>query len=146
MQIFTKAPNNFHPEVIVTSVAIQWNEKILLLQRAGSERGTWGLPGGKVEPNETLKQAAIREIKEETQISCDLNHPMLGTLYVKKPNIDYEFHVFFESVITKPTVILNNEHLDFGWFTKDEIYTLPLMNAAKEACDYLFQWVQNVAI
>lgn len=38
--------------------------RILLIHRA--DDGTWGLPGGGVEPGETWSQAAVRECKEET--------------------------------------------------------------------------------
>lgn len=38
--------------------------RVLLLQRAGE--GTWGLPGGGVDPGETWAQAALRECLEET--------------------------------------------------------------------------------
>ena len=40
---------------------------MLLIQR----NGRWDLPKGKVEPGETLLQAALREVEEETGISVD---------------------------------------------------------------------------
>lgn len=39
---------------------------MLLIQR----NGRWDLPKGKVEPGETLLQAALREVEEETGIKC----------------------------------------------------------------------------
>ncbi|MGX8712573.1 MAG: NUDIX hydrolase [bacterium] len=39
---------------------------MLLIQR----NGRWDLPKGKVEPGETLLQAALREVEEETGIHC----------------------------------------------------------------------------
>lgn len=38
--------------------------QVLLIHR--TDDGTWGLPGGGVEPGETWSQAAIRECQEET--------------------------------------------------------------------------------
>ena len=40
------------------------NGEILLIQRA--DNGHWGLPGGHVEPGESVAQAAAREVLEET--------------------------------------------------------------------------------
>ena len=53
--------------VVVDNLVLQ-DEKILLVKRAGKllEGGKWGLPGGFVERNETIKAAAAREIREET--------------------------------------------------------------------------------
>jgi len=40
------------------------NCKVLLVKNVGN--GSWSLPGGAVEIDETLEQAAVREVKEET--------------------------------------------------------------------------------
>src|SRR5438045_8375170 len=37
----------------------------LLLQRR-SDNGLWGLPGGGVEPGESVSEAIVREVREET--------------------------------------------------------------------------------
>ena len=43
--------------------------KVLLIQRAQSPfQGTWALPGGFIEIDESLKRAAFRELKEETGV------------------------------------------------------------------------------
>jgi 8-oxo-dGTP diphosphatase len=42
---------------------------ILLVQRArGYGKGTWCLPGGHLEPGETIAQCALRELHEETDV------------------------------------------------------------------------------
>ena len=53
-----------------TATIICMNDtKLLLAKRAFSPaKGEWGLPGGFMELNETLHQAAIRELKEETNL------------------------------------------------------------------------------
>jgi ADP-ribose pyrophosphatase YjhB (NUDIX family) len=39
-------------------------EQLLLMQR--SDNGLWGLPGGYVEPGESVRDAVVREVGEET--------------------------------------------------------------------------------
>jgi len=41
--------------------------RVLLVRRA--DDGTWGLPGGYVEPGESCEQAALREVEEETGLT-----------------------------------------------------------------------------
>ena len=56
------------PRVGCGAVLIQQNQLLLVHRKRDPERDHWGLPGGKVEPFETLPQAVVREIFEETNI------------------------------------------------------------------------------
>ena len=47
------------------------NAQILLIKRFKGGRTYWVFPGGGVEPNETLLQAIVREIFEETMLKID---------------------------------------------------------------------------
>ena len=57
-----------NPKPTATIICLQ-EGKILLAKRAFEPaKGEWGLPGGFMELNETLSEAAIRELKEETNL------------------------------------------------------------------------------
>ena len=47
-------------------------ETILLEKRR--DCGWWGLPGGRVEPGESLAAAALREVLEETGLAVEVTH------------------------------------------------------------------------
>lgn len=58
--------------------------QILLEKRR--DCGMWGLPGGKIEAGESIKQAAIREVKEETGLTVQITR-LLGVYSEPKDRI-----------------------------------------------------------
>ena len=62
--------------------------EILLVHRP--EYADWTLPKGKLEPGETLEQAALREVEEETGITCEIvgTRPLGSTSYVDRKGRD----------------------------------------------------------
>ena len=58
------------PRISVGLVVWRENE-VLLIRRANPPyQGCWSIPGGKVEFGETLHEAALRELKEETGVDA----------------------------------------------------------------------------
>ncbi len=61
------------PEVCVGAIAVH-DQRLLLVRRGhGPAAGEWSVPGGRVESGETLFEAVVRELAEETQLEgvCD---------------------------------------------------------------------------
>ena len=57
--------------VIAVFVFIRQGDAILLVRQSYGKR-YWSLPGGVVEAGESLDQAAIREVKEETGLDIEI--------------------------------------------------------------------------
>ena len=53
--------------------AVVRNGQLLLVRRASRHgRGNWQLPGGFIEPDETIEQAVVREVQEESGVSAEV--------------------------------------------------------------------------
>ena len=53
-------------------IILDSQDRVLLLRRTPGNywaAGQWGFPGGKLEPGESAKEAAIRETKEESNFN-----------------------------------------------------------------------------
>ena len=53
--------------------------RVLLVHR--DRYDDWSLPKGKLEPGETWEEAALREVREETGLVCELGHYLGATRY-----------------------------------------------------------------
>lgn len=140
LEVHEIAPSDFTPRVQVAACYLEINNKLLLLQRAQGklEPGKWGVPAGKLENNESPENAAKRELMEETGIS--LENPSriqrLNSLYIRKPEVDYVYHVFKVQLDRIPEIHLSDEHQDYIWATSKDIETIALMDGAKEALQH----------
>ena len=130
--IYKEKPEDFIPDVEVTGCFFFVEDEFLLLRRASNkwEGGKWGPPGGKVDKiDKDLKEAAQREIKEETGISIDKNNLYFyKTYYVIHANGKYFYHNFSYRLKEKPNIIISEkEHEDFKWVTAEDALKMPLV-------------------
>lgn len=61
--------NNKNVQVGIGVIIKNSDENILVGKRINTHAPYWSIPGGTLELGETFEQAAIREIKEETNLS-----------------------------------------------------------------------------
>ncbi len=114
----------------------QDRRKILLTRRADNDR--WCLPGGHVEPGETVAEACIREIQEETGLQCRIVR-LIGVYSSPNFVLDYgergRFQVVGLSFELEPIggeLGLSNETTAVGFFSAAEIAGLDLLEHHRE--------------
>ncbi|MDD2440220.1 MAG: NUDIX domain-containing protein [Methanosarcinaceae archaeon] len=94
------------------------NEEYLLLRRSKYSRtqpGKWDLPGGKVDPGETLEEAVTREAQEETGLFVE-PQAIAGevTFELSQKKV---IAVVYETEARVSGVKLSSEHEAFEWIS-----------------------------
>lgn len=59
------------PVVAALAVVLRASAVVLVRRRNPPDAGLWGFPGGKVELGETVSEAAVRELREETGVLAE---------------------------------------------------------------------------
>lgn len=114
------------PTMYFAMAVVRLGPRFLLCQerKYGS---TWSLPGGRVEPGETLVEACVREVLEETAVPVQLD----GILRVEHTPAPHGARVRVVFTATPrddspPKSIPDEESLQARWLTLDELAALPL--------------------
>ena len=101
------------------SHAIIFNSKdhVLLLKRTYGNKG-WSLPGGSVDPGETIHQALARECQEE--LGIDVEDALLTGIYYHS-TINTQAAIFRCSLPKDAEIKLSSEHSDYKWAHLSEL-------------------------
>jgi mutator protein MutT len=110
---------------VPTVRAIIQNEegKVLFLKRADGDYGAggWCLPGGKVEYGETVEEAVLKEVWEETHLKCrGLNFLFPQDSLPPEPGAMHCINFYFECQASGEPV-LNAESDDWAWIGPSEL-------------------------
>jgi len=82
-----------HPRVGVGAVVFKNNKVLLVLRGKPPAEGAWAIPGGRLNLGETLKEAAEREIREETGIDIRAGEPVFTFDVIERdPDGGIRFH------------------------------------------------------
>jgi ADP-ribose pyrophosphatase YjhB (NUDIX family) len=108
--------------------AVIFTDDRVLLQRR-DDTGRWGLPGGGVEPGESVRQAVIREVREETGLEVEpvrligvysdpVHHQIVA---YPDGNVIHYVSSVFECAVRAGTLSCGAESLELGWFDPEAL-------------------------
>ena len=100
----------------------------ILLERR-SDNGWWGLPGGAIEAGESVRQAALREVREETGLEIRITG-LLGVYsepagrivrYPDNGDVAHLVDITLTAEIVSGELKLSPESLDLKFFSRDSL-------------------------
>lgn len=130
----SRSSNDLSASRAGASIAVFKDRKVLLVRRKHAPfAGLWSLPGGKTAPDETPRETAKRELKEETGIEAEVQG-IVDTVQIAPDNDGpgYRLTVFYGRA--------SGGRLEAGgdsdaavWVDLDEIEALPMTPGAAES-------------
>ena len=121
--------------------------EFLLLKRSPEQYypNIWQMVSGKIKENETAFNTALREIKEETNLTPEKFWvaPTVNSFYA--PDKDYIclLPVFAAKVKYDCEVILSKEHVEYKWLSPEEAKNLLAWDGQRKFVDVIVDYFLN---
>lgn len=127
----------------VKAIIVDAQNRVLLLRKSNDDvrhagkSGRYNLPGGKVEPGETIADALRREVREEVGLA--LGQTGLSPVFVSewRPVVRGVAHqivgAFFVCRTWSGQVTLNSEHDEFVWIDDSGVRNYDILPPEDEA-------------
>jgi len=133
-----------HPIIGVGAVIIE-NARVLLAKRAHPPiQGEWSIPGGALEIGELVREAAVREAREETGLIVEPAE-LLGVFdrVLRNPEQRVQYHYVLIDFLCRPVageLCAASDAAEVRWFTREE---LPALNLADDTHGVILKGLQK---
>ena len=125
-----------HPLIGVGAVIVSDGRALLIQRGQAPLLGEWSLPGGVLECGETLREAAIREAREETGLTVETAE-MLGVYerVIRSDDGRVRYHYVMIDFLCRPVsgqLKAGSDAAAVGWFSAEQLPALALTRDAND--------------
>ncbi|RJS89271.1 hypothetical protein DRO56_02845 [Candidatus Bathyarchaeota archaeon] len=136
-----------HPLVGV-GILIKHGEKYLLIRRAAEpDRGLWTIPGGLVEVGERVREAAVREAREETGLEVEVREVLdVIDKIVRDEEGRVKYHFIIVDFLAVPKggrMRASSDALEARWVRREEFKRYPLTETFKLLLERVSLWEEG---
>lgn len=127
----------FHKQKAVISqkaIVTRSDGKILMLQRHADDMSRpdgWDFPGGSLEAMEDPIAGIKREVLEETGLHIQ-GIKLINSRSFPLHDTCWTVLLTYTATVNAHEVVISHEHQEYQWFTKKEIFELPLPQRYKD--------------
>ncbi len=125
-----------NPQVAVGAIVIKDGRVLLVKRSQPPSKGLWAIPGGRVELGETLKEAAEREIMEETGLTIRAGNPVYTFEVIKRDDAGrIRFHYVIVDLMAdylSGELNASDDASEARWVSPEELDGLSVSESTKE--------------
>lgn len=119
------------PVLAAGAVIVDDAGRVLMVKRGHDpDKGRWSIPGGHVEPDETLVAAARREVFEETGLHVEIGRELWSVTVPYPGDETFEIHDF-EATVIGGHLRAGDDADDARWLTADQLVDLPMVSTLR---------------
>jgi 8-oxo-dGTP pyrophosphatase MutT (NUDIX family) len=133
------AANSLRPSV--NTIVVNEHGQILLIRR--TDNGNWSLPGGAIDPGETIRQAAVRETREETGVRCSItgvcglySNPNHVIQYTSDGEVRQEFSIVLTADYASGEPTPSDESSHVEWVAPGHLDAHAMHESMRNRIDY----------
>jgi 8-oxo-dGTP diphosphatase len=111
-----------NPGIGAAVVVFDGSDRLLLVKRAESATrpGLWSIPAGFVNYGEEIRDAAARELKEETGLDADIGEPVFVASNFHDPE-KLTVGIWFSGTVTGGTLQAGDDAVEANYFSLDDL-------------------------
>jgi ADP-ribose pyrophosphatase YjhB (NUDIX family) len=110
----------------VNVVVVNERDEVLFIRR--TDNGNWAIPGGAVDLGESVPEAAVREVREESGVECVIDgivgiysDPKHIILYTSNGEARQEFSIVFSAQAAGGELRTSDESSEVRWVEREDI-------------------------
>lgn len=119
------------PEVAVGAILIEDDDLLLVRRARPPAAGLWSLPGGRVERGETMVEAVVREVAEETGLECVCGE-MVGWSEVIDDDHHFVILDFRAHLLERADPVAGDDAADARWVRLGDVAEMRLVPGLAE--------------
>ncbi len=132
-----------HPLIGIGSIIIEAGRVVLVKRAHPPIQGHWSIPGGVLEVGEMIREAAIREAREETGLIVQPGE-LLGVYdrILRDPEHRVQYHYVLIDFLCRKVagdLLAASDAAEVRWFTREELLALKLAEDTLEVIQKGFE-------
>lgn len=121
--------------IVGAGAVVMKDSQVLLIRRGKAPKlGSWSLPGGAQEVGETIEEAVVREVLEETGLEVRVLAFLDVVDLIERDNVGIRYHytlIDYLAEVTGGTLAPGTDAADARFFGLEEALSLPLWSETR---------------